>query len=247
MHRILAVLAGCSLVAGLLAAPPVSAAPGTPAAAQADDPFAGSFIPVDGNPVRVLDTRTGLGGRLGAVAPRQTVTAPVGTGSQDPTAPAVLKVTVPGNAPTGSLSVYPSGTVWNGHVSMSLVGGSTISQQLTVRLGADGGVTIRNNSAQAVHLIVEVLGYYLAGTPTGSGTFAALDSRILDTRATSPLLPGRKITLTLPGRYGVPAGGVTGAVLNISVLSARANGLLGITDGDGTQATLHMRFAGNRT
>lgn len=246
MRRILAVLAGCSLVVGLLTSPPVSAAPGTPATSQtaASDPGAGSFFPVNGNPVRVLDTRSGLGGRLGAVASKHTVTAPVSSAG---TPAAVIKVTVPGNAPAGSLSVYPSGTAWNGHVTVSLVGGSTISQQLTVRLGTDGGVTIRNNSATAVHLIVEKLGSYKAGTPTGSGTFAALDTRILDTRASNPLIPGRKLTLALPGRGGIPAAGASAVVLNIAVLSAHATGLLGITDGDGSQATLHMRFLGNST
>jgi hypothetical protein len=239
MSRILAVLLGCSLVAGLLTAPPAQGVPNF---------SAGSFRPVNsGNPVRVLDTRSGLGGRLGAVAPRHTVTAPVRTGTGDRSAPAVIKVTVPGNAPAGSLSVYPSGAAWNGHVTMSLVGGSTISQQLTVRLGTDGGVTIRNNSATAVHLIVEVLGYYQGGTPTEAGTFAALDSRILDTRAGNALLPGRRITLALPGRGGIPAGGASAVVLNIAVLSPRATGLLSVTTGDGRQATVHMRFLGNST
>lgn len=51
-------------------------------------------------------------------------------------------------APNGSLSVYPSGTAWTGRVTMTLVSGGPIQQQLTVRLGADGGVTIRNNSAR---------------------------------------------------------------------------------------------------
>ncbi|HEV2888335.1 MAG TPA: hypothetical protein VGX49_15595 [Jatrophihabitans sp.] len=244
MRRILAVLAGCSLVAGLLVSPPVGAAPGAPAASQISDPGAGSYFPAGGNPVRVLDTRTGLGGRSGAVAPRNTVTAHVAPAG---TPAAVVKVTVPGNAPAGSLSVYPSGTVWNGHVTISLVGGSTISQQLNVKLGTDGGVTIRNNSATAVHLIVETLGHYSAGTPTGRGTFVALDSRILDTRAGSPLAPGGRITLTLPGHGGIPAAGASAVVLNIAVLSAHDTGLLGVTDGDGSQATLHMRFLGNRT
>ncbi len=235
MSRILAVVLGFSLVVGLLTAPPAQGVPNF---------SAGSFHPVDGNPERVLDTRSGLGGRLGAVAPRHTVTAPVSSAG---TPAAVIKVTVPGNAPAGSLSVYPSGTAWNGHVTMSLVGGSTISQQLTVRLGTNGGVTIRNNSATAVHLIVEVMGHYQAGTPTEAGTFAALDSRILDTRAGTPLLPGRRITLAMPGRGGIPAGGASAVVLNIAVLSARDTGLLSVTDGDGSQATVHMRFLGNRT
>ncbi len=245
IHPFAAVTVGLSLIAGLLVAPPVTAAPTAPAAAHTfDDPNAGSFWPVAGNPVRVLDTRSGLGGRPGAVAPKHTVTAHISSAG---TPAALIKVTVPGNAPNGSLSVYPSGTTWNGHVTISLVGGSTISQQLNVKLGADGGVAVRNNSATAVQVIVEVLGHYSAGTPIGYGTFVALDSRILDTRAGSPLGAGRKLTLSLPGRGGIPAAGASAVVLNISVLSARANGLLGITDGDGSQATVHMRFAGNYT
>ncbi len=249
-RRLAVVLTGCSLIAGLLAAPPVTVAgaltAASPAASQTrSDPWAGSFMPVDGNPVRVLDTRIGLGGGGGAVAPKHTVTASISGPGGRPAA--VIKVTVPGNAPSGSLSVYPSGTTWNGHVSISLVGGSTISQQLHVKLGADGGVTIRNNSATSVHLIVDLLGYYSQGTPSQSGTFAALDSRILDTRAGSPIAPGRKLTLTLPGHGGIPAAGASAVVLNIAVLSARANGLLSVTDGDGSQATVHLRFAGNQS
>ncbi|HTZ44917.1 MAG TPA: hypothetical protein VMB79_13725 [Jatrophihabitans sp.] len=239
MRRILAILAGCSLLAVLLAAPRASAAPSCPRPGVCYS--AGSFVPVNGNPVRVLDTRAGGG----AVAPGHTVTAPIrsaGQGNQ-----ALIEVTVPGNAPNGSLSVYPSDTAWTGRVTMTLVRGGPIQQQLTVRLGADGGVTVRNNSAASVHLIVDVLGFYLAGTPTEAGTFAALDSRILDTRAGSPLAAGHMLTLSLPGHGGIPAGGASAVVLNIAVLSARADGLLGITDGDGSQATLHMRFVGSPT
>lgn len=239
MRKILAVLAGCSLIVALLAALPVTAASGTQCGPCAYGP--GSFWQTV--PVRVLDTRSGLGGRLGAVAPAHTVTAhvrPAGTPA------AVIEVTVP-DAPSGSLSVYPSGTAWSGRVTMTLVSGNPIQQQLTVRLGTDGGVTIRNNSARAVHLIVDVLGSFLAGTPIATGTFAALDSRILDTRATSALPTNHKITLSLPGHGGIPAGGAEAVVLNIAVLSARANGLLSVTDGDGSQATLHMRFVGNQT
>ncbi|MFL6161061.1 MAG: hypothetical protein ACJ74U_02415 [Jatrophihabitantaceae bacterium] len=237
MSRILAILTGCSLVAGILAALPVVPASGYPCGPCSYGP--GSFSPV--NSVRVLDTRSGLGGRLGAVAPGHTVTAHVAA-----TPAAVIEVTVP-DAPNGSLSVYPSGTAWTGRVTMTLVFGGPIQQQLTVRLGADGGVTIRNNSAHAVHLIVDVLGYYQAGTPTASGTFAALNSRILDTRAGSPLAGGHPMTLSLPGHGGIPAGGASAVVLNIAVLSARANGLLSITDGDRSQATVHMRFVGTPT
>jgi hypothetical protein len=193
----------------------------------------------------VLDTRTGLGGRLGAVAPGHTVTfvavkpSPYG---QSPAA--ILDVTVPGSAPDGSLSVYPSGTAWDRRVTMTLTGGGTVQQQLTVRLGTDGGVTIRNNAARPVQLMVEVRGSYSAGTPNSGGTFAALNSRILDTRGGGPLAAGHRLTLALPGRGGIPAGGANAVVLNIAVLSAHATGLLSITDADGNDLTPHLRFLG---
>ena len=120
MPRVLAILAGCSLVVGLLAALPVASASGTPCGPCFEGP--GSFEPVGA--VRVLDTRSGLGGRLGAVASGHTVTAhvrPAGIPA------AVIEVTVPGNAPNGSLSVYPSGTAWSGRVTMTLVAGGPSS------------------------------------------------------------------------------------------------------------------------
>lgn len=257
MARILRLLLGCTLVGGLCAAAPMTTAPAAPVitAPAATAPVStapatvqgpGTFEPVHGNPVRVLDTRSGLGGRLGAVGAGSTVTFDVSHARpSDPVSAAVLEVTVPGNAPAGSLSVYPGGTGWDRRVTMSLVGGGTIQQQLTVRLGSDGGVTIRNNAARSLHLMVEVIGFYVAGTPTLPGTFAARSSRILDTRAGTPLLPGRTLTLTLPGHGGIPAGGASAAVLNIAVLSAHATGLLTVRDGDGGQATIHLRFLGN--
>lgn len=238
MHKILVVLAGCSLIAGLCAAPRASAAP---TASTNGGIFERGYT----NSERVLDTRTGLGGRLGAVAPGHTVTfVAVKPQAFGQAAAAILDVTVPGSAPDGSLSVYPSGTAWDGRVTMTLTGGGTVQQQLTVRLGTDGGVTIRNNATRAVQLMVEVRGSYSSGTPTAPGAFAALNSRILDTRGGTPLAPGHRLTVAFPGRGGIPAGGANAVVLNIAVLSARASGLLSIKDGDGNDLTPHIRFLG---
>jgi len=248
MPRILAVLAGCSLITGLLAAPVAGAATRAAAHSAVPAPSPGTFQAIP--PRRVLDTRSGLGGHAGLVASGQSIKVnvasarPVAAGAASV---AVIEVTVPGNAPAGSLSVFPSGTAWDRRVTISLTGGGTIQRQLTVRLGADGGVTIRNNASRALHLMVEVAGFYVAGRPTLPGTFAALNSRVLDTRAGNPLAPGGRLTLVLPGRGGIPAGGASAVVLNIAVLSAHATGLLSIKDGDGSEATTHIRFLGDRS
>ncbi|HEY0166720.1 MAG TPA: hypothetical protein VGB75_06725 [Jatrophihabitans sp.] len=243
MRTVVRLLIGCSLVAGLcVTAPAVSAAPVSPAAAPN---LAGSFEPVAAK--RVLDTRSGLGGFKGLVAPGQTVTVNLSQArpNANPVSAAVIDVTVPTPAPAGSLSVFPGGTSWDGRVTMSLTGGGTIQQQLTVRLGADGAVTIRSNAVRSTHILVDALGFYVAGTPSQPGMLdTSKNLRVLDTRAGNPLLPGGRITLAMLGRP-LPASGASAVVLNIAVLSARTTGMLSITDSGGGQATKHLRFLGN--
>lgn len=264
MRNIVRLLIGCSLVAGLCAAAPVvqaapvSPAPVSPAAvspaavSSALAPnMAGSYQPIAAK--RVLDTRSGLGGFKGRVFPRQAVSFNVSSArpNGNPVSAVVLDVTAPMYAPGGSLSVYPSGTGWDGRVTMTLMSGMTNQQQLTVSLGADGGVTVRRNAGYAMHVLVDVLGFYVAGTATGTGKFAPANSRVLDTRtglgtAQGSLGAGHKVTLAMAGRGGVPAGGATAVIVNVAVLSALRTGQLAITNGDGSQATTPLRFAGFR-
>jgi hypothetical protein len=198
----------------------------------------------------VLDTRSGLGGYRGLVSPGRTVTFKAGSPSFNQAA--VLDVTVPAPAPAGSLSVYPSGATWDGRVTMTLTGGGNIQQQLTVRLGSDGGVTIRSNAAKATNILVSVLGYYSAGTATLGGMFAPANGRVLDTRTgigapRAAVGAGKKVTVALPGRGGIPAGGAIAVIANVAVLAPRSTGQLVITDGDGSLATTRLRFVGHQT
>ncbi len=246
MHRVLAVLAGCSLVTGLLAAAPH----GPAASGAAPDRSAGGYVRI--NAKRVLDTRSGVGGYRGLVNPGRTVTfKPFGGPTADYQA-VVVDVTVPTPAPLGSLSVYPSGTTWDGRVTMTLTGGGNIQEQLTVGLGADGGVTIRNNSARATNVLVDLMGYYIAGTPVLTGMFGRANGRVLDTRKGigAPRVPvgaGKKVTVALAGRGGIPASGAIAVVADVAVLTPRSTGQLVITDNDGRLATTRLRFVGSRT
>ncbi|HEV2887108.1 MAG TPA: hypothetical protein VGX49_09385 [Jatrophihabitans sp.] len=242
MPKILAILAGCSLIAGLCTTPQASAAP-----AAAGDRWAGSYTRIAAK--RVLDTRSGLGGYQGLVSPGHTVTFTVSSAGWQA---AVIDVTVPAPAPAGSLSVYPGGTTWDGRVTMTLTGGGNIQQQLTVALGAGGGVTIRSNAARPTHLIVDVLGYYAAGTPVVTGMFGSANGRVLDTRngigaPRAAVGAGKKVTVALAGRGGIPAGGAIAVVADVAVLAPRSTGQLVITDGDGSLATTRLRFVGSQT
>jgi len=245
MRRILIVLASGSLIAGLCTAPQVSAASGARL-----DPFAGSHTQVAAK--RVLDTRSGVGGYKGLVSPGHTVTFKVSTAAAISLQAAIVDVTVPTPAPAGSLSVYPAGTTWDGRVTMTLTGGGNIQQQLTVTLGTGGGVTIRSNAARPTNLIVDLLGYYQAGTPMVTGMFGRANGRVLDTRKgigvpRAAVGAGKKVTVALPGHAGIPAGGAVAVVADVAVLAPRHSGQLAITLGDGRLATTRLRFVGNQT
>jgi hypothetical protein len=252
MRKTAVLLAGCSLIAGLVAAAPMTpAALAAPTGSTLSSDIAGSFEPLA--PKRVLDTRSGIGGFKGLLAPGRTLTVNLSNArpvAAHPVSSAVIDVTVPAPAPAGSLSVYPSGTGWDGRVTMSLTGGGNIQQQLTVKLGADGSVTIRSNAAKPTNILVDVLGFYVAGTPALPGRFATANARVLDTRAgigvpKATVGAGKKVTLALAGHGGVPASGASAVVADIAVLSAHTTGQLVITDGDGTRASTPLRFVGN--
>jgi hypothetical protein len=243
LRRIAALLAAPVLATGLIAAPLGSAAAAPVAAA----PAAGSFEPVHAQ--RVLDTRSGLGGHPGQLAPGEILTLNLAGARPVPgnaVSAAVIDVTVPSPAPAGSLSVFPSGQLWDHRVTMSLTGGGTIQQRLTVRLGPDGAVQIRSNAYRNLNLLVDVLGFYVAGQSTQPGMFSPSSVRVLDTRGgQGPLPAGHPITVSLQPYVGIA--GASAAVLDIAVLSAHSTGLLSITDGDGSQATVHVRFLGSQT
>ena len=253
MRKILSLLTGCLLIAGLCVAPRTVAAPLAAPVTQAALAYAGGghYEPIDAR--RVLDTRSGLGGFKGLLAPGRTLTFQAAkTTPYPPPKAAVFVVTVPTPAPAGSLSVYPSGTGWDGRVTMTLTGGGNIQQQLTVALGPGQGVTIRSNAARSTHLIVDVVGYYDAGPAVSNGMFGLANGRVLDTRTglsapRAAVGPGKKVTVAFAGRGGVPAAGALAVIANVAVLSARAAGQLVITSSDGKLATTRLRFPGNQS
>ena len=167
---------------------------------------ASTYTPV--TPRRILDTRNGTGVRSGPVGPTGTVDLAVRgvTTAQGPVpanaSAVVLNLTVTG--PTGATDVraYPSGTPVPGASNLNAGAGQTAPNLVTVRIGDNGAVTLRNTAGSA-HLIADIAGWY---TPDAAGVgFRALDpSRILDTRAgvgspARPVGPAGAVDLTVTG------------------------------------------------
>jgi PKD repeat protein len=113
-------------------------------------------------PLRVLDTRTGLG------APK----APIGAASDDavkvagvsgiPAGVKAVLVNLTGIAPTGStwLAAYPDGAPAPGTSNLNLSPGAIQAGLALVPVGADGAIDVYNASG-SVNVAADVEGYYL--------------------------------------------------------------------------------------
>lgn len=139
------------------------------------------------NPVRVMDTRLGIGGIAGVQPAGSTVefqlagAGPVPAGALA----VVLNVTVAESTNPGFVQAYPTGANVAGESSNLNVPevGVTIANNVIVAVGAQGRVSFLMDAGG--HLLVDVFGYFeQTGGATAVGRFQGLDAphRLLDTR-----------------------------------------------------------------
>ncbi len=220
MKRLLPVLL---LVAGLLPlASPTAAADVVANGSLA--PGQSLYVPVD--PVRLLDTRSGLGAAGGAVGAAGVRDLQVVDGVRVPADATAVVLNVTATAATAATThvrVYPTpaGDAAPPTVSsLNLSVGATVANLVTVKVGAGGRVRLRN-ALGSTQLIADLAGYY-RGSGSGSSLVAGAPSRILDTRVNGGPLPAGEVRrLQVVGTAGVPAG-ATAVVLNVTGVGATA-------------------------
>jgi alpha-tubulin suppressor-like RCC1 family protein len=186
------------------------------ATAQAEPAAAGTastFASV--SPVRVLDTRTGIGGVSGPVS--GTVTLDLA--GRVPVAATAVVLNVTGVAPTAStfVTVFPAGTGRPLTSNLNLPAGDTRPIQVTVALGVGRKVSLYNNAGR-IHLVADLAGYYRAGA--GAKFTPLTPNRVLDTRDTlTPLGPGATRNIDLS--QWMPAS-ATAVTVNLTATNATA-------------------------
>jgi len=114
-------------------------------------------------PVRLLDTRAGLGAPAAAVAPGATVNLQVAGRGGVPSSGAgavALNVTVAGPTGRGYLTVYPTGSGRPVASNLNFTAGQTIPNMVITRLGTSGMVTIYNGSSRTVHVLADAMGAF---------------------------------------------------------------------------------------
>ncbi|MEP7203737.1 MAG: hypothetical protein ABI894_14070 [Ilumatobacteraceae bacterium] len=192
------------------------------------------FVPL--TPSRVLDTRTGEGGNISALSSRAlTELRVMGVGGVPATGATavVLNVTVDVPLTAGFITAWPSGEDQPTVSNLNYVPGQTVPNLVTVKVGANGRVNLYNSQGYT-HLVADVVGYYTATRPPSGGLFTAVTpGRVLDTRngtgqggSIAPVGAGQAINVSVTGLAGVPAAGVSGVALNVTVDAPTSPGFL---------------------
>lgn len=202
---------------------------GGPQAASAAD--AGStYMALE--PARILDTRngTGLGGAVGPVMSGSSIELVVtGVGGVPGTGvdAVALNVTATNATAVNSyLTVFPTGTIRPLASNINFTMGTTVPNLVIARVGANGRVTIYNNSG-TTDVIADVQGWYASSANPVGARYAALEpARVLDTRhgigvaLAGPVGPRETVDLQVTGVAGVPPSGVSAVVLNVTATDA---------------------------
>lgn len=191
-------------------------------------------------PARLMDTRTGLGGRTGALPSgglaHLQVTGRGGVPAQAGSVTLNVTVVTPSNG--GWLAVTPTdpgaGKVTTS--SLNFVPGKTIANAVTTALSPTGTIDLRLSTGTTAHVVVDVLAWTVPGTPTTDGTLQAhAPTRILDTRAGSRPSTGAALE--------VDAGGTGGVVLNVTAVGASSPGYVTVSgSGVGTPNSSQLSF-----
>jgi len=183
-------------------------------------------------PFRVEDSRepgSQAPGAWGAGEVRAISVAGVGGSGVPATGVSAVAVNVTGVAPsTGThITVFPSDVTAPNASNLNLGAGEVAPNMVIVKVGPDGKIKLRNNSGN-VHLIVDIVGYYVnepsGGRFTPLSPFRVLDSRPNGVGLSSAWTAGQTRALTVVGvaGSGVPAAGVTAVVLNVTGVSPSA-------------------------
>ncbi|MER7521044.1 hypothetical protein [Streptomyces sp. NPDC126499] len=191
-------------------------------------------------PIRLMDTRTGVGVPQGKVGAGQTVTMPV---PEPGIRAVVLNVTATNATASGFVSVYPYDTPRSSASNLNFTAGQTIPNLVVVPV-QHGKVTFYNH-AGSVDLVADVAGYF-----TVDGTDAAFEPvaprRLMDTRTGLGVRQGKvgaREIVTLP----VPAG-VDAVVLNVTATAPTASSFVQVfPDGTIRDTASNLNFTAGQT
>ena len=201
-------------------------------------PTAGEYHAV--TPARLLDTRAPGQAKPGAASVTNLTVVGVGAVPATGVSAVVLNVTATEATASTFVTAYPAGRARPVASNLNVTRDQTVPNLATVAVGADGQVSFYNHQG-AVHLVVDVAGWYGAGGASAGGAFVpAGPRRLLDTRLTgSPVGAGGVVAVQVGG--GTP---LAAAALNVTVTEPTTGSYLTVYPSDAARplaSNLNMR------
>jgi Concanavalin A-like lectin/glucanases superfamily len=213
------------------------------------------FIPV--TPVRLMDTRSGLGGTTGPVTGGSSTTLKIegNTTASLPTTgitAVALSITVTSEANSGFIAAYPDGSDVPVTSTVNYLGDQVATNDAIVPVGSDGDVDFYNYG-EDTQLIVDLTGYFSTNTGLAdASTYVPLTdpTRILSTingvgAAKATIAADSTLTLAVAGNNtggtsgtDIPADAsgaeITGVAITLTPSYATAQGQLIVYPGGGS-------------
>src|SRR5664279_5339893 len=157
-----------SLTVGPVAVAAAGATPIRSAVVAAAPSAAGAVVSV--TPARIADSRINqqINGPVAALGTATVQVTGQGGIPAANVAAAVLNVTVVSPQSAGYITVWPSGIDKTNTSNLNFQAGQNIPNTVIVPVGADGKIQLFNGSWGTTHLLVDVTGYTLAGTASGT-------------------------------------------------------------------------------
>jgi len=201
-------------------------------ALAATTPPGGSYVPI--SPIRIVDTRKGLGGST--LTGSQTLSVSLPTSDVPSSAIAIVaNVTVTDTTASGYMTIYPSTQTRPTSSEINWSTGETVPNLVTVATG-NGTIDFYNGSSGSTDVIVDLEGYYNSPSTTSGGAghyFPLTPYRVVDTRkgtasayAGDTLGPNSTLTVGVLGKGGLPGMGVSAIVANVTVADTTATSYL---------------------
>ena len=193
-------------------------------------------------PVRIADTRSGLGGVERQLQPGERMRVKVvgegGVPASGATAVVVNVTAVDATSPM-YFTVYPGSTARPKTSNLNGGPGRPVPNLVVMALGEDGCIDVFNSHGHT-HCLVDVFGYF---AETGGDRFSSVvPARLFDTRSGQGIRRGKvntasSIEVQVAGRAGVPQTGATAVVLNLTATESDSAGYLRMTPTGQTPAT----------
>jgi uncharacterized protein (DUF1501 family) len=180
-------------------------------------------------PVRIMDSRDGMGGvKTGAMVAGEMAKVRI-TGAHGIPAGAtavVANVTSVGATEFGFMTVFPGGTKKPDTSNLNTAPGRPVPNLVVIGIGGDGCVDIYN-AIGGSHCLVDVFGYFADGA--GDRFTPLVPKRLFDTRLGQGIRRGKIATgdaveVQVAGLAGVPPSGATAVVLNLGVTETDSPG-----------------------